>query len=210
VRGSIKKALLGGAAVAMVATFVPTASAATADTFKGPGCFFNSDANQTVDPQGNQDGVIGVAAVAVDASNAPDPAATIECWIATPTAADKVASTDLVGTNTNGVITGQKQISYSDGANHDQNVYLCESDNGATAVCTLATGIQIPPQAVLDAFVTVNNAISAVLCPVTKTLAGSYAGGLITIDSSGNVFLPDPLGLGFNPVVGPCPGALPV
>ena len=208
-RGSIKKALLGGAAVAMIATFVPTAASADAgDTLKGPGCFFDTNANQTVDPQGNQDGVIGILAFAQDGTGAPDSESGIECWIATPTQTDTVASTDLVGTNNNGVITGEKQISYSDGANHDQNVYLCEKDSAdgsSTTTCTLATSAQIPPAAVIALINTILDAVNGevaahvdpVICPVLGSLAPGV--GPVVIDPTGDVsVVPDPTAVIFG------------
>lgn len=151
-RANVKNVVLASTVIALIAAFAPTASAGGgadalgADTFVGPRCFVDEHGAPDVDePRGLDVDVIAVHAVALE-GNTPDPHAWIACWLATPTVSDMqwqtkldATSGDPAVTNSDGVITGAR--SFADDWDPIQDVYLCESDNGGTAYCTLLPSV---------------------------------------------------------------------
>lgn len=213
---SLRLALAGALTLGIVAGTPGPVSANQAGDSTIGGCDFNTDRQPTVTGD-RYVGVIFDKSVTTDPKHLPT-GATVECWVTINGV--KVDSTDLVATGF-GVQANSKQISYT-AADWD-NVQLCQTVTYADGTieppcdepCNGADECPFPPQQLLDLFTTVNNAVSAVLCPVTKTVYGIVGPdptgtGLVTLDSLGDVTVPDPLNLGFNPLIGPCPGALPV
>ena len=214
-RGTAKKVLLGSVATAVMVMGLPmtSASADPGDAIHG-GCSFNTDSNQTA-TQGQNEGVIDATAILLTSANTPDAGASVHCKI-------QVNGVDAPGTqldvsaNAAGIVQGQAQISFDDQDGALPSA-LCEKDDwsdGDTTgwVCQGSITIQIPPQEVIDllnsvfdildgVFNTLNqfeiDNVDPVVCPVLKSLAGTY--GPITIAADGDVIIPDPLDLGLNP-----------
>jgi len=207
VRGTVKKTLLGGVAVAIMAVGLPmtSASADSSDTRHG-GCFFNTDANQAVTQNENQ-GVIGVDAVMITPANTPDDKAEIDCKIQV-NGADAPGTEIDVHANAAGVVSGQQQIIFDDQAGTLPSA-LCENDisgDGSSSgwVCRASMTITIPPQVVTDLldtlFITV---IDPTVCPLLVDIHNATGGGVqgvLYIASDGDVLVADPLNLGLNPV----------
>jgi len=209
VRGTVKKTLLGGVAVAIMAVGLPmtSASADSSDTRHG-GCFFNTDANQTVTQNENQ-GVIGVDAEMITPANTPDANAEIDCKIQV-NGADAPGTEIDVHANAAGVVSGQQQIIFDDQAGTLPSA-LCENDisgDGSSSgwVCEGSMTITIPPQVVLDLLDTIFNTLDGLevqfvdptVCPLFQqlyTLTGGNVAGLVTITPEGDVTINDPLGL---------------
>jgi len=207
VRGTVKKTLLGGVAVAIMAVGLPmtSASADSSDTRHG-GCFFNTDANQAVTQNENQ-GVIGVDAVMVTPANTPDANAEIDCKIQV-NGADAPGTEIDVHANAAGVVSGQQQIIFDDQAGTLPSA-LCENDisgDGSSSgwVCTPSTEIVLPPQVVVDLINTVFDTINSVLalvdlnpvlCPALQTIAPQNIADVIIIAADGSLTIQDPLGL---------------
>ena len=206
-RGTVKKTLLGGVAVAIMAVGLPmtSANADSSDTRHG-GCFFNTDANQQVTQNENQ-GVIGVDAVMITPANTPDALAEIDCKIQVNTA-DAPGTEIDVKANAAGVVSGQQQIIFDDQGGTLPSA-LCENDisgDGSSSgwVCRASMEIQIPPQVVLDLLDTLfTTVIDPTTCPVFVAIHNATGGGVqgvLYIASDGDILIADPLGLGLNPV----------
>jgi len=190
---TVTQVLVGAAVVGIVAASAPAASAA------GPsitgGCFLVAGSNNTA-TQGQNQGFVGGA-------SRTSTGATVTCWI-------QVNGVDAPGTQfsypgSNGVQAGAWQISYT--ASSTDTVTECQSvayDTGVTTptTCTAVTTAQAPPQAVSDLARTLVNTAEPVFCPVLRSLAGNY--GPVTITPDGDISVPDPLGLGYDPVAD-CP-----
>ena len=200
-RGTVKQVLVGAAAIGIVATSAPAASAAT-NTITG-GCFLVAGANRT-GTNGQTGGFIGgISRTTIGA--------TVTCWV-------NVNGIEAPGTRfsypgSNGVQSGAWQVSYT--ASDTDSVTECQSvayDDGSTSptICFAVTTIQAPPQAVIDLVNLVTSAVNPVFCPVLASLAGNY--GPVSIASNGSVNVADPLGLGYNPVAncGPGGGTIPI
>lgn len=192
-RRTVKQVLVGAAVVGIVAASAPAASAA------GPsitgGCFLVAGSNNTA-TNGQNQGFVGGA-------SRTSTGATLTCWI-------QVNGVDAPGTRfsypgSNGVQAGAWQVSYT--ASNTDTVTECQSvayDDGTTTptTCTAVTTTQVPPQAVIDSVRTLIVTAELPFCPVLQSLAGNY--GPVTITSDGDVYAPDPLGLGYDPIAD-CP-----
>jgi len=202
-----KKAALGALAATVMAMVTPmtSASADPGDTLKG-GCGFNTDQNAVV-TNGQNQGVIYVAALSQEASGAPS-TATVACWIdvnGVEQPGTRITKTD------NGVIADSAQITFSsvdgDQINECQQVTFADgstwtaADGNVGVDCPAADEFEIPPPIFFDTLDTIFDAVNGVLiavvdpviCPVLKTLAGTY--GPVEINSEGDVIVNDPLGL---------------
>ena len=204
-----KKTMLGVLAASVLALGLPmtAATADSSDTRHG-GCFFNTDANQTVTQNENQ-GVIGVDAVMITPANTPDALAEIDCKIQVNTA-DAPGTEIDVKANAGGVVQGQQQIIFDDQGGTLPSA-LCENDisgDGSSSgwVCQGSTEVQIPPQVILDLIDTVFNTLDGlevqfvdpVVCPLFQqlyTLTGGNVAGIVSIKPEGDVTINDPLGL---------------
>jgi hypothetical protein len=214
----VKRILLGGLALGLMAVVVPSASAADPDTIHG-GCFFDTNSQATA-TNGSYIGVIGDHSVTTTSATPPAPtSATVTCAIAVNDSV--VGSTshsygDVGGVA--GVQGGADQISFS--ALPTDSVKLCETvayADGFTSgpTCSESTSLQLPPQVVIDTLNGVFDTLTALeiaqvdplVCPQLKAHAGSYPGG-INIAPDGDLTVPDPLDLGLNPVWD-CPPYLP-
>ncbi|MDQ1748124.1 MAG: hypothetical protein QOD07_2387 [Frankiaceae bacterium] len=199
---TIKGVIVGAASLAILGAVSPAASAnAAGDTIRG-GCHFDTN-EQQIATNGQNEGVIGDVSVTTDSSGAPT-GATVTCVI-------EVNGVKQLGTQHSytgvGVQAGSDQIVFSAGTN--DTVLLCEDVTYADTTtevenCPAATSQQIPPQPVIDL---INglfaSTIDPVVCPALITLGqltGGGVAGVVTIDSTGDVSVIDPLGLGINPV----------
>ena len=209
-----KKAALGVLAASVLALGLPmtAANADSSDTRHG-GCFFNTDANQTVTQNENQ-GVIGVDAEMITPANTPDANAEIDCKIQV-NGADAPGTEIDVHANAAGVVSGQQQIIFDDQAGTLPSA-LCENDisgDGSSSgwVCEGSMTITIPPQVVLDLLDTIFNTLDGLevqfvdptVCPLLVDIHNATGGGVqgvLYIASDGDVLVADPLNLGLNPV----------
>jgi hypothetical protein len=182
------------AAVGLVMSTVPAASASAAGDSIVRGCFVISDGNGAA--TGDQQlGVIGDVSVTTDSSGAPT-SATVTCWI-------DVNGLEAPGTRFSysgtGVQAGADQISYA--ASGEDAVALCQEvvyadgSTDAAACGALRPILPLPIQCDLDWCVFYP--LDSVLCPQLKNLVGEY--GPITIAPDGDVYIPDPLGLQIDP-----------
>jgi hypothetical protein len=198
----MKRILVVAITLGMSAFVAPAAHADLGDMIEG-GCFFDTLENPT-DNTVNR-GVIGDHSITTKGT-APT-GATVTCWI-------EVNGVEAPGTRFSysgtGVQAGVDPISFVAGP--DDLVAECEvlvfADGTGDAGCPIDHGDpQLPPQFVLDWINALNDDLVAaevayvdpVVCPVLVTAAGAYPGGL-TIAPDGDVYVPDPLGFGINPV----------
>jgi len=173
----------------------PSASAAT-DEIQG-GCFFDSDRQAAVTADQNV-GVLGDHSVTRSDLLTPI-GATVICTIYVNGVAAVQAT---FGDGTTAVQAGAEPISYT--ANDGDVVSLCTDVHYADGTVDRCTGCeacspQFPPQWILDTLDALfTEVIDPALCPKLASVAGSY--GPFTVKPDGDVYLPDPLDLGLNPI----------
>jgi hypothetical protein len=208
-RTTLARALLGIAATAVTtATATPAAHATTSDLIFG-GCSYNTDQNDTVTGPDTYVGVVDDASATVDSAGTPV-AATVSCQIRVNDVAAPGATFSYSGL---GVQAGANSVSLT--AAPTDVVDLCQrvvyadlTDTGWVCPTTDRCFVNAPcfPPGVntlLDLVSgNVNNAftstIDPALCPVLAAHAGSY--GPVTVAPDGDVYVPDPVGLGLNPI----------
>lgn len=204
--------VLAGAIALGVSGFVVPAAGASADDVVHGGCFFDSGTDLVTGP--HEVGVIGDVSVTTTGDIPPAPiGATVTCWL--------LADGAVVpgSTHTYGDIPGHPGMQAgSDPASvtttgPDDRPVVCESVTFADGTSTPAdldcpgfAGPEFPPQVVWDTFNEVGSCsdfvtscFDLVACPVFVQLAGDYPGG-VSIRPDGDVYLPDPLGFGLDPV----------
>lgn len=199
----MKRILVVTLALVAGATVAPTAANATAaeDRIRG-GCGFVSD--DTVAFATGQETFHGVIDdVSATTTRLLPTDATVTCWI-------DVNFVEAPGTRFSysgfGVQAGADRISYT--AAPGDIVVECQSvtfADGATQTgCPAALGPFILPPPVVTDLIDDSWAwvISPVACPLLADLAGTY--GPVTVAADGDIYVPDPLGVGLNPVVD-CP-----
>jgi hypothetical protein len=154
----LKKLMLAGVAVGMMALNAPIAHAAVIRS----GCGFDSVAQETA--TGGQDtftgGAYGYAAFDDQATH------TLRCYVTVdgvPAAGGSTAPQS--GT---GFVATAGQVTYF--AAEGSSVDLCTEIDGVTLSCGPATESQIPPQEVIDALDAVFAAIDGVLLPIEQQL----------------------------------------
>ena len=200
---------------ALAATVVALAGPATlahadnpGDTLTG-GCGFNSGENQ-VATNGQNEGVIYVAAASQDGSPAAPSGATVSCWIDV----NGVQATPTLTTHGTGAIANAAQISYSavtgDQVTECQQVTFDDGSpwvgpDGTNPDCPAATSVDFPPPAVQGAIDTViatintvlalTDAINPIICPIFAALGPQNIAGIVTISSNGSLDIADPVGL---------------
>ena len=204
---SIKTVIVSAASLAIVGAVSPAALANSAgDTIHG-GCHFDTNEQQNL-TEGQNQGVIGDSSVTTDAANLPT-GASVTCFIRV----NGIAQGDTSHTYTGvGVQAGANQIVFTAGVN--DTVTLCEDVTYADTTtepenCPAATQQQIPPQQVIDLL---NSTVDPIVCPQLIALGvatGGGVAGVVTIDSTGDTSIIDPLNLGINPVYD-CPPYVPV
>ena len=192
----MKRILISGlvaAATATAFTVAGGAGAAGSDVIHG-GCFFDTNSQATA-TNGSYVGVIGDRSVTTTGDTPPALiGATVTCTITVNSAPAVSESYGDVGVA--GVQAGSNQISFT--AADDDVVALCThvdfADGTSSDNCNGAISLQIPPQEVIDLL---NSTVDPLVCPVLASHAGTY--GPVTIDSTGDVTIPDPVG-GLNPI----------
>lgn len=173
---------------------VPAAHAASPDVIHG-GCAYTADddTNNLSSAPDKKVGVIYDVSATTDATGAPI-AATVTCWL-------DVNGSEAPGTRFSysgtGVQAGANPVTFT--ASYDASrVDLCYSvlfgDNTRTGECIATTDEKIPAQVFWDAL----DVASAAGCLVLPLLPGTY--GPVTIGPDGDVYLTDPLDVGFNPI----------
>ncbi|MDQ1686431.1 MAG: hypothetical protein QOC82_3168 [Frankiaceae bacterium] len=201
----MKRRLL--AAVGVVTTLfgvMPSAHANGSDTLRG-GCYYDT-VDKPVGDTTEYDGVVGDYSVTTDSDGLPI-GATVTCWL-------EVNGIEAPGTrfdySGDGVQFGSHPASYH--AEVDDQVDECRTiayADGTTdpATCFIATTVKIPPECECSILELVLAALDSAACPQLVGLAGTYPAG-VTIEPDGDVYIPDPLSLGLNPVYD-CPPYLP-
>jgi hypothetical protein len=176
----------------------PAAQAATTDVIYG-GCFDNTLSGPSND--GVNTGVIGDVSATTDSAGVPI-GATVTCWI-------EVNSVEAPDTRFSysgfGVQAGSNPISYT--SFDVDTVKTCQEvaydDGSANTSCSPVTVVHPVPPECCDLVETVFDALATyvdpAVCPALAGLAGSYPGGL-AIQPDGDLYVPDPLGLGLGPV----------
>jgi len=185
------------AAVLAAAVAAPTARAATPDVISG-GCYFDTTSHRPI-ADGRSYGVIGDVSATWTGTTPPAPiGATVTCWIdingvPAPGTTHSYGDAGAVP----GVQAGSDPVSFV--ATDRDFVALCHSvtfaDGTTQSDCAVSGGPQFPPQVVADLLDTA----TGITCRQLGALAGSYPGGVV-IDPTGDVAVPDPLGLGLDPV----------
>jgi hypothetical protein len=175
----LKKLMLAGVAVGMMALNAPIAHAAVVRS----GCGFESVSQATVTGETTFTGTAyGYAAFDDQASH------TLRCYI---TVDGSEQATTPTGSGT-GFVHTEGTVTYS--AAEGAHVEECTEINGTTVSCGTADEQQIPPQEVIDLLNTIFAAtglIDPTICPILASLS-SVSAGLITPE--GDVILPDPIG----------------
>jgi len=207
-----KRAALGALAASVMALAAPVtaAHADSGDTLKG-GCGFNTDEN-AVATNGQNEGVIYVAALSQDASPPAPSGATISCVISVNGVTQEATRLTTHGT---GAVVGAQQISFSavdgDQINECQTVTFDDgstwtaADGNVGTDCPPATTIVFPPpvvQGLIDTVIaTVNSvlaltdAINPIICPIFASVGPQNIAGIVTIAADGSLVIADPLGL---------------
>lgn len=207
----MKGTLFSAAFVSLSVLVAPAAHADSPDTFHG-GCFYDTVSQPSyprTDPA-TYPGVIGDRSRTTAGDSPATPiSATVTCWIEINHAvAPGTTHTygDLAGVP--GVQAGADPVSFT--ASDTDWVTLCHTiafaDGTTQSGCEGPVVIQIPPECPLgtcDTLGTIHrlfvNVVDPVVCPVLAQGAGDYPGG-VTVDPTGDVFVPDPFDLGLNPI----------
>jgi len=179
---------------------VPAAHAVAPDRIQG-GCFFNSDG--TAATGDTQTGVIGDRSETTTGDFPPMPiGAAVTCWIdVNGVAAPGTTHTygDLPGVP--GVQAGVDTLVYT--APVGEPVYICQSVQFADGTSIPAECPPYQPRCGIEGWDCLNDLftdyIDPAVCPELVALAGSYPDG-VTVEPDGDVYVPDPAGLGLNPV----------
>lgn len=192
---SAKAAMVAATTVGLFVIGAPAAHA-SGDTITG-GCFASTDEHSIL-TNGQNQGILVIASVTRDASGLEN--ATVACWI--DVNGVEQPGTRLTDTNV-GVQLAQQQIAYL--ALDDDVVTLCEqvhfwNDNFDTGPVCQPTVIRVivPTPVVGPVNQIFPNDIDPLLCPEFRSLHGDY--GPVTIATDGDISIPDPLGLGYNPI----------
>jgi len=205
----MKRILIAGLALGVSVLVAPAAHAANPDVFHGD-CFYDVVEHPPATGDDLYTGVIGDRSRTTTGDFPPAPiGAIVTCWIeingvVAPGTTHSYG--DIAGIP--GVQAGADPISVT--AVAGDWWMLCHrvdfADGTTQSECESPVNIQIPPECPLgtcDLIGTINRlfikVIDPVVCPALAQLAGSYPGG-VTIDPTGDVSIPDPLGLGINPV----------
>ncbi len=209
-RVSVARVLVVTAAMCATGAALPAAAASAAggDLIVG-GCSFSTDQNDTVTGPDTFTGEIHDSSATFDATGAPV-AATVSCQVQVNQVAAPGATFSYSGF---GVQAGANPVSYTAAPTDEVNlcqrvVYADGTDTGwvcpMTDMCFVAAPCFPAPVGALIDLVNgiLNNAftstIDPALCPVLVANAGDY--GPVTIESDGDVYVADPLGLGLNPI----------
>jgi hypothetical protein len=176
----------------------PAAHASTPDHILG-GCVYNIDYQNTSGDM--YEGNVGTLSVTATGDGMQVPiGATVTCWI-------EVNGVVAPGTThsfgdvpgVTGVQAGKAPVSFT--AGEFDRIGTCQSvtfaDSTTRSVCYVPN-LQMPPQQYIDLLDELGHIADGIDCPVLRQLAGEYPGG-VTIGPDGDVYLPDPLGLGLNP-----------
>lgn len=206
-RHSVRK-FAWGALAAMAFTFVTPSTPASADagdTVHG-GCEFLTYREQAA-TSGVNKGAIEVSAALQNSAGIPDSGASVRCKI-------QVNGIDAPGTeidvdaDTAGLVQGQAQIVFDDQGGTLPSA-LCEEDNWSDGdssgwVCQGSSQFQIPPQAVIDAVNSVTaTTLDPTVCPVFQELHDLTGGGVlgvVRIGADGDLYLAQPVGVGYDKV----------
>lgn len=196
----MRRLLLTG--VMLAASMLAPAAQADADSIDG-GCFVVA---VDLDSVTNfvTSGFLGDVSVSRDGAGLPT-GATVTCWI-------QINGVESSGTRLTvtgpGVQAGLIQVGFVLG--DTDSVAVCErvayADGTAATTCAPPPDEQgVPPQLLFDAIHgTFESVVDPVLCPALATQAGAYPGGL-TISSTGDVSVTDPLDVAGTVVVHDCP-----
>lgn len=206
----MRKILLGGLAAALLLVGAPMTSPASADPpaeING-GCYF--DANMNAATNNTFVGVIGVQAVTTHGATKAPLDAVVECQLyvgSSPVSPSGYISVGAVAAGT-GIEIGQQQLSFPDPGT--AIVSMCEkvtysAGHGTQGTltysstnCPASTSAQVPPEVVYDTlddlFI---GTIDPLICGTLGSLAGSY-GGVVTINSEGDISIVDAASLGFT------------
>lgn len=207
----MKRALLVATCLGLAALVAPAAHADSTNVFHGD-CFYDilgQPPSTQAEPE-VYSGVIGDRSRTTTGDTPPMPiGATVTCWIEVNhvVAPGTTHSYGDVG-GVPGVQVGADPVSFT--AYYDDLVELCHTvlfaDSTTQSECKGPIYIQLPPECPLfgcDFFGWMSRFfvkyVDPVVCPALAAAAGSYPGG-VTVDPTGDVSVPDPLGLGLNPV----------
>lgn len=203
----MRRVLLASIALGAGVLFAPAAHASNPDVFRGD-CFYDTIEGPPNTGDQAYEGVIGDRSITTTGDSPPTPiGATVTCWIeinggVAPGTTHSYG--DIAGIP--GVQAGADVVTLS--AFPGDSWALCHRVDFADATtqseCESPIEIQLPPECegcsvigmVLDAWVTY---LDPIVCPELAQRAGSYPGG-VTVDPTGDVSVPDPLGLGLNPI----------
>jgi len=206
----MKRTLITAACLGLSMLVAPAAHAESSNVFYG-GCYYDTlgqPAYPAADPT-VYTGVIGDKSETFVPGTPPMPiGATVTCWIEINRVVAPGTTHTYGDVGVPGVQAGADPVSFTAGAADE--VDLCHTvdfaDGTSLSECVGPVYIQVPPECPLfgcDILGTINRIIIAdvdpVACPELAKLAGSYPGG-VTIDPTGDVFVPDPLSLGLNPI----------
>jgi len=199
-RSTVKRALIGGALIGLSWTTVPTAHADESDFMYGD-CGF--DSLELTITTGTHSGWISDRSVTTTGyANPRLIGATVTCWIEVNGAVAPGTTHsygDLPGVP--GVQIGEDAASFTTTDLLD-NVQVCESvayADGTTRSHCIYNDLQMPSHRQQEYIDHAFRTTDAVYCPALAAAAGSYPGG-VTIGPDGDVFAPDPLGLGITQV----------
>jgi hypothetical protein len=169
----LKKLMLAGVAVGMMALNAPIAHAAVVRS----GCGFDANSQSTVTGENTFTGVAYGYAVFDDQGTH-----TLRCYITV----DGVEQASTVPGSGSVFVTTSGTVTYS--AAEGAHVEECTEIDGNLVSCGAATETQIPPQEVLDLLDTVGMALDTVLCPVLASLSPGVP-GVVDISPEGDVTL---------------------
>jgi hypothetical protein len=149
------------------------------------------------DLDGRYSGVMYDHSVTTDPTGRPT-YATVSCWV-------QVDFAEVPGTRSTysgfGVQTGAHPVSFSAGVGdtieYCESVVFADGTTGPEYPCG-DQNLTVPPPTVSAVLEIVLSDTESVVCPTLAGLAGVY--GPVTIGPDGDVYVPDPLGLGTNPV----------
>jgi hypothetical protein len=198
----VRRILLATLVLGATAVVVPAAHASNPDRIFG-GCFFATQPQPGTDVR---TGVIGDHSTTRTGDWPPAPiGATVTCWIEV-NGVEAPGTRHTYGDLSQPVQSGIDPLTFTAGPAD----WLTECGTVAFADGTTLSGCPVPDGQLIDiergnGFVyevigdLFDHVLDPTLCPVFAQLAGSYPGG-ITIAPDGDVYLPDPLGLGLNPI----------